>query len=97
MARKIFLRWQDDSFLSKNGTILPYDKLEHAILGFLGMILSRYLLNVDGLQMFALLWLIWNLIGIIWEIYQLLAIKHLIQLKDIAANNIGFLLAVFFY
>jgi len=31
-----FLNWKDDKWLSEQGSILRYDKLEHLILGFVG-------------------------------------------------------------
>lgn len=94
---KLFMEWSKDSFLSKNGTILPYDKLEHAILAFIGMLISRYVFKLDGTQIFFLLWLIWNVIGILWEVYQLVFLKQLIQLKDIVANNVGIVLSFFLF
>ena len=94
---KLFLNWHEDSFFTKQGSILRYDKLEHAILGFAGMVFAKYIFNLSGIQLYAITWIIWNLIGVIWEIYQLVAKKQLIQIKDIAANNIGFILSGFFY
>jgi VanZ family protein len=94
---KLFVSWKDDSFFTKQGSILKYDKLEHAILGFLGMLLTHYLFRLSGIQYYFLAWLIWNLIGIIWESYQYLVQKQSIQIKDIAANNIGFFLSIIFF
>jgi hypothetical protein len=31
-----FLAWNEDEWLSKHGSVLPYDKLEHFILAFAG-------------------------------------------------------------
>jgi len=95
--RKYFRYWHEDSFLSTNGFILKYDKLEHVILGFVGMIVSYLLFEPKGIQQFFFYWLIWNGIGVLWEIFQLLYVKTLIEIKDIAANNAGFILSLPFF
>jgi hypothetical protein len=94
---KYIMDWNEDSFLSKNGTILPYDKLEHAILAFIGMLFGRYILQLEGMQIFFVLWFVLNIIGILWEIFQLVIMKQLIQLKDIVANNFGILISIFLF
>lgn len=95
--RRLFINWRDDSFLSRNGLLLVYDKLEHALLGFLGMTFSALLFALSSVQIFFLLWLIWNAVGLAWELAQCIIKKQMIQPKDIAANNIGFLLSFPFY
>lgn len=94
---KLFKNWEEDSFLSKNGTVLRYDKLEHVLLAFLGMMLCHFIFKLEGLQQFTLLWIIWNVIGLAWEFYQLIVKKQLIQPKDLAANTIGLLLSFFLF
>lgn len=58
----IFLDWKKDSWFSKNGSLLVYDKLEHSLLGIIGAFI---------LQFFFADWLL-LLIGFIaaflWEI-----------------------------
>ncbi len=86
-------RWKHDSFLSRNGTLLPYDKLEHFLLAFLGMFASLLWWNVRSGQKFVFLWLVWNAVGILWEYFQWQARRYLLEPKDVAANNLGFVLA----
>ncbi len=38
-----FLPWKQDKWLSKQGSILPYDKLEHFILALIGAYFLPYL------------------------------------------------------
>jgi VanZ family protein len=87
-------RWKRDSFLSRNGTILPYDKMEHFLLAFLGMLTSLLLWkpHASG-QTFFLLWVLWNALGILWEFAQWQARHYSAEPKDVAANNVGFVLA----
>ena len=95
--KKLFVYWHEDSFLSRNGTILVYDKLEHAILAFIGMVITSFFIMEKNIRIFLLLWVAWNVIGVLWEIFQLVVQKQPIQIKDIAANNIGLLLSFFLY
>lgn len=37
------VKWEDDKFDTREGSILPYDKLEHFILAALGLFLLHYL------------------------------------------------------
>ncbi len=85
--------WREDSFLSTNGTILKYDKLEHALLGLFGMMVTLLWLKPVGIQPIILFWLGWNLVGLLWEIFQVFVQNQKLEIKDIAANNIGFVLA----
>jgi VanZ family protein len=87
-------RWKRDSFLSRNGTILPYDKMEHLLLAFLGMLVSLLLWQARvSVQKFVFLWLVWNILGILWEYFQWQARRYPAEPKDVAANNLGFALA----
>ena len=96
MRRKIKY-WGEDSFLSANGTILKYDKLEHAILGFSGMLAVLIWIKPYGLQQIILIWLGWNVVGLLWELFQVFVQKQVLEIKDIAANNAGFVLAAIVY
>lgn len=92
-----FKRWRQDSFFSRNGTILKFDKLEHLILGAIGMFITLILWHNVTLQTFALLWLLWNSLGIFWEFVQFFTRDYLAEPKDVVANNLGFLLAGLVY
>ncbi len=88
-----FKRWRHDSFFSRNGTLLKYDKLEHLILGFVGMLATILLVKDVPVQVFILLWLGWNIIGILWEFMQFVTRDYTGEPKDVLANNLGFILA----
>ncbi len=93
MRNKWLKYWREDSFLSVNGTILKYDKLEHGLLGFIGMFASLWLVSVHSVQMTVLLFVIWNIVGLLWELFQLFVQRLPIETKDLAANNVGIVLA----
>lgn len=38
-----FVKWEDDKFNTRQGSILPYDKLEHFVLAAMGLLLLHYL------------------------------------------------------
>ena len=97
MKRKKIKYWGEDSFLSTNGTILRYDKLEHALLGFAGMLAALIWFRLEGMQVVLLVWLGWNAVGLFWELFQVFALKQMLEIKDIAANNAGFILAGIIY
>ncbi|RLD13217.1 hypothetical protein DRI50_07585 [candidate division KSB1 bacterium] len=92
-----FKRWRQDSFFSRNGTILKFDKLEHFLLGFAGVFVTLLLLKTNSLQIFILVWLVWNVIGLTWEFMQFVSRDYFAEPKDVLANNIGFLLAGLVY
>ncbi len=92
-----FKRWRQDSFFSRNGTILKFDKLEHLILGAIGMLITLIFWHKVTLQTFVLLWLLWNGLGIFWEIVQFFTRNDLAEPKDVVANNLGFVLAGLVY
>jgi len=81
--------WREDSFLSTNGSILKYDKLEHGVLGFIGMFTSLWLVSSPSAQVIVLFFLSWNIVGVLWELFQLLVRQLPIETKDLAANNVG--------
>ncbi len=95
--RKKIKYWRDDSFLSQNGTILKYDKLEHGILGLIGMLATLIWVKPAGIQQVVLIWLVWNGIGLAWELFQTYALKQVVEIKDMAANNAGFILSALLY
>ncbi len=49
-----FLPWNKDDWLSKQGSILPFDKLEHFILAFVG-------------ALFLPSWIV-SIVSVLWEI-----------------------------
>jgi len=83
--------WKDDHWLSEQGTILRYDKLEHLILAFIGLYVTL-LLFASSMFMVLLCVIVWEFIGVGWEIYQAY-FSHGFSMKDFIADNIGFMLA----
>ena len=84
-----FLKWKDDKFFSKNGSILPYDKLEHLFREAIISIILAYF----GVTLIAS-WILVQAFGIAWEIKDgLIPYKDdLIEgfsWKDLIANNVG--------
>ncbi len=59
-----FILCDEDKWLSKEGTILPYDKLEHFLLSFFGMVIGIFLLKFSPMATALLI----AIIGIGWEI-----------------------------
>ena len=85
-----YLPWKQDEWLSKQGTIIKYDKLEHLILSLLGVILFAYIFKFELFLSFALTFLI----GIAWEIRDgLIKNGQGFSRKDLVADFIGLLLA----
>ena len=94
MRRRRWVKhWRQDSFFSRNGTVLVYDKLEHFLLGFTGMLITLFILKRVPLQEFVFLWIVWNGIGLLWEYFQFVSRDYEAEPKDVIANNIGFILA----
>ncbi|MGH7595552.1 MAG: hypothetical protein ACREOI_04330 [bacterium] len=89
-------RWAQDRWLSKGGTILPYDKLEH----FLVYFLAAFLLSCKLAEktVIALLFAI----GLLWEIKDALMPYEKygwwggegFSWKDLAANIVGIALGL---
>lgn len=89
-----FLSWTQDQWLSKQGTVLKYDKSEHLILSVLGVFL---LVRVLKLEIFFSLALVF-LIGIIWEIRDgLIKNGQGFSKKDLIADFAGILIAYFLF
>jgi len=92
-----FLKWSEDKWLSKNGTILPYDKLEHLLLGAFGLLSCIYLIGLSLVQSVIIL----ELLGIGWEIKDGLLPNNTGNIegfswKDLIADNVGFLVGFVF-
>lgn len=93
-----FLKWSDDKWLSKNSSILPYDKLEHLILGALGMFIGIYWIGFSVLTSLIIL----EILGIAWEIkdglvpYNKKGNIEGFSWKDLIADNVGFLVGYLF-
>lgn len=89
-----FKKWSDDKWLSRSGSILPYDKLEHLILGALGIFISIYWIGLSLLTSLIIL----EVLGIGWEIkdgmfpYNKKGDIEGFSWKDLIADNGGFLL-----
>jgi VanZ family protein len=89
-------RWAHDRWLSKGGTILPYDKLEHFLIYFLaGFLLSfKFAAEIVIILLFA--------IGLLWEIKDALMPYEKygwwggegFSWKDLIANIIGIALGL---
>lgn len=59
-----FIPWRKDEWLSKQGSILPWDKVEHFLLGVIGFLLLFYLISFDETQCFTIL----ISAAVVWEI-----------------------------
>lgn len=85
------LDWNKDKWCSRNGSIIPFDKLEHFLLGLIGMIAGISLLGFSAIITFMVL----ELLAIGWEIKDgIIPTKGYIEgfsLKDLFADNLGFL------
>ncbi|NOX87979.1 MAG: hypothetical protein GXO77_03060 [Calditrichaeota bacterium] len=97
MRKRWIKYWRHDSFLTRNGTILQYDKLEHSIIAFGGMLITLLYFKPVALQVALFIWLIWNGIGLLWELFQFIVKNNSVEIKDVAANNVGFILAIFVF
>lgn len=88
------LPWQKDRLLSRNGSILPFDKLEHFLLAGGGLYVGVALFNFDFWASLIVL----EIIGIAWELKDGLVPQHQpekiegFSFKDLIANNAGFAL-----
>jgi hypothetical protein len=86
-----FIPWHEDKWLSREGTLIPFDKLEHFILGLLGVLLGVLLLGILPATMI----IISVIVAVAWEIKDgIFSIgfswKDLIA--DIAGIGIGYLI-----
>lgn len=89
-----FLEWKKDRWFSREGSILPYDKVEHSLLAFSGVLLLSFFipftnyLPIETNQMFI------RTLGVIWEIingtiaYDGINVQGF-SWKDLIANEAG--------
>lgn len=83
---------------STSGTILKYDKLEHFILSYFGLlinfILTFFILNKSvTFSLFIKVIIFWEVIGLLYEIKDGFY-SHGFSWVDFFANNLGFMLAI---
>lgn len=102
-----FLDWDLDKWNSKQGSWIPYDKLEHFLLGFIGllvtMIIILYTSDRDGISIhnfYAIF--IWVMVGFLWEVKDGLFSYDGIHIqgfswKDFIADCFGFIAAIVVY
>jgi hypothetical protein len=90
-----FIPWHEDKWLSREGRILPYDKLEHFLLALLWMIVGILLLKIS----LPMVILIGVAAAIGWEIKDGL-FSHGFSWKDLIADfaglAVGYLVAIIF-
>jgi hypothetical protein len=90
-----FIPWHEDKWLSREGSILPYDKLEHFLLALLWMIAGILLLKLNP----PMAILIGVVAAIGWEIKDGL-FSHGFSWKDLIADfaglAVGYLIATIF-
>jgi len=85
-----FLPWDQDEWLSTQGTILKYVKLEHLILAMLGTLVFVYLLKIEIFLSLALVFML----GILWEIRDgLIKNGQGFPKKDLIADFAGVVIA----
>ena len=85
-----FLPWDQDEWLSTQGTILKFDKLEHLFLAVIGVFILVYLLKFELNLSFALIFLL----GIAWEIRDgLIKNGQGFSKKDLIADFAGVVIA----
>jgi len=91
-----FLKWSDDNFRSTQGSYLAYDKLEHFLLGFLGLCVTLFFFD------FLSSIIVWLSLGIAWEIKDGLLTYDGKNVQgfswgDLIADCLGFVLAIILY
>jgi len=85
-----FLSWDQDEWLSTQGTILKYDKLEHLILAVISALILVYILKIEIFLSLALTFLL----GILWEIKDgLIKNGQGFSKKDLIADFAGMVIA----
>jgi VanZ family protein len=88
-----FQPWDQDEWLSSQGSILKYDKLEHLLLSVIGVLIAVFLLKIEILLALSLM----LLLGIAWEIRDgLITNGQGFSIKDLIADFIGVLIGYFF-
>ncbi len=84
-----FIPWHEDKWLSKQGNILVYDKLEHFLLTLTGTVVGAFI-SVKWAVIMVLL------LGLAWEIRDGY-FSHGFSWKDLLANLFGVLAGVLVY
>ena len=90
--------WSEDKWFSTSGTIIKYDKVEHLILGFIGLFVTLLLIPEIGGCIF-----IWEVIALAWEAkdgffpYGPDGKIEGFSIKDFIADNAGFIIAIALY
>ena len=79
-----FIPWNEDMWLSKEGSILKYDKLEHFLAAFLTVFAGILLLHINPMAMV----LIAVIVGVGWEIKDGF-FSHGFSWKDLIADFAG--------
>lgn len=79
-----FIPWQEDKWLSREGTLIPFDKLEHFLLGVLWALVAILLLGIHP----GIVMIIGLIAGIGWEIKDGL-FSHGFSWKDLIADIAG--------
>ncbi len=86
------LPWEKDEWLSKQGTILPFDKLEHFLIALIGVLVGVFLLNLIP----HLVIIVITFLGIGWEIRDgLITSGQGFSWKDLFADFAGIALGFF--
>ncbi len=86
------LPWDKDEWLSRQGTILPFDKLEHFLLALLCVLSGILLLKINPQVVITIV----SLIGIGWEIKDgLIPNSQGFSWKDLIADFAGISLGYF--
>ena len=87
-----FIEWNKDKWLSKEGSILPWDKLEHFILALSGVFFICGFLKLDIIGIVGVSVLTF-LLGLLWEIRDGLQ-GYGFSWKDFIADILGIFIAI---
>ncbi len=86
-----WLKWSDDSWLSRQGTILPYDKAEHAtVSAILALIATLFMPPLIACLAVFIVGLLWEVKDgyLRWEIYGWWGGEGF-SWKDLIADSVG--------
>ena len=84
-----FQPWDQDEWLSIQGSILKYDKLEHLILSIIGVLITSLLFKIEIFLSLSLIFMV----GITWEIRDgLIKNGQGFSKKDLIADFLGILI-----
>ena len=87
-----FQPWDQDEWLSTQGSILKYDKLEHLILSVIGVLITALLFKIEIFLSLSLIFMM----GITWEIRDgLIKNGQGFSKKDLIADFTGLLIGYF--